>query len=81
VSGADPLNLLGIAVPGERLPALTANRLLWKGGIAEATRVGRETAFLSGEPPADAAEGWRIEQALARRSVPPRLRPYLGRTA
>jgi ATP-dependent Lhr-like helicase len=81
VSAADPLNLVGIAVPGERLPAIAGNRLLWRGGTAAATLAGGETQWLGAEPPADAAEGWRLRQALARRSVAPRLRPYLGRTA
>ena len=37
VSGADPLNLVGILTPGPRLPALTGNRLLYRDGVPIAT--------------------------------------------
>src|SRR5262249_22414636 len=33
VSGADPLNLVGILTPGARLAALTGNRLLYRDGL------------------------------------------------
>src|SRR5262249_51370817 len=33
LSGADPLNLVGILTPGPRLAALTTNRLLYRDGI------------------------------------------------
>src|SRR6516225_7930387 len=33
LSGADPLNLVGILTPGPRLPALTGNRLLYRDGL------------------------------------------------
>src|SRR5205814_2796553 len=33
VSAADPLNLVGIATPGDRLAALAGNRLLYRDGI------------------------------------------------
>ena len=32
LSGADPLNLVGILSPGSRLPALTGNRVLYRDG-------------------------------------------------
>ncbi len=85
VSGADPLNLLGVVIPGPRLPALAGNRLLYKNGALRAVKEAREVRFL---PIADAraadpdpAERWQAEQALRRRPVPPRLRPYLGYSA
>ena len=37
LSGADPLNLIGIVTPGARLPALTGNRLLYLDGLPLAT--------------------------------------------
>ena len=33
LSGADPLNLVGILSPGARLPALTGNRVLYRDGV------------------------------------------------
>ncbi len=81
VSAADPLNLLGIAVPGERLPALAGNRLLWRGGMPAATLAAGEVTLLETEPPLDPVARWQAQQALTRRIVPPRLRAYLGRTA
>jgi ATP-dependent Lhr-like helicase len=33
LSGADPLNLVGVLTPGPRLPALAANRVLYRDGL------------------------------------------------
>lgn len=33
ISAADPLNLVGIVTPGERVPSLTRNRVLFKDGV------------------------------------------------
>ncbi len=81
VSAADPLNLIGIAVPGPRLAALASNRILWRGGEPAALKEGSEVTVLPTTTPLAAAESWQLQQALTRRPVPPRLRPYLGRTA
>ena len=32
ISAADPLNLTGIVTPGERVPALAGNRILYEDG-------------------------------------------------
>lgn len=40
VSGSDPLNLLGTLLPGTKLPALSANRLLYRDGVPVAVRAG-----------------------------------------
>src|SRR5690606_3980124 len=37
LSAADPLNLLGIVTPGERLPALAGNRFVLRDGVPIAT--------------------------------------------
>ena len=82
MSGADPLNLAGVLAPGDRLPALTGNRLLYRGGVPLAVREAKQVRFLAGGdagmPP---AERWQAEQALLRTPVPPALRPYLGARA
>jgi ATP-dependent Lhr-like helicase len=84
ITAADPLNLVGILTPGGRLPALARNRVLFRDGVPVALREAGEVRFLpppepGGELPA--AERWQAEQTLLRRPVPPKLRPYLGRSA
>ncbi|HEV2846980.1 MAG TPA: DEAD/DEAH box helicase [Thermoanaerobaculia bacterium] len=78
VSAADPLNLVGIATPGDRLPALAGNRLLYRDGEPIAVLEGREPRFLVD---LDAATRWQAQNALVRRSVAPKLKAYLGRSA
>jgi ATP-dependent Lhr-like helicase len=78
VSAADPLNLVGIATPGDRLPALAGNRLLYRDGQPIAVLEGREPRFLVD---LDAATRWAAQGALVRRSVAPKLKAYLGRSA
>jgi ATP-dependent helicase Lhr and Lhr-like helicase len=78
VSAADPLNLVGIATPGDRLPALAGNRLLYRDGLPIAVLEGREPRFLVD---LDAATRWQAQSALVRRSVAPKLKAYMGRSA
>jgi len=81
VSAADPLNLLGIVTPGERLPALSGNRVLYRDGEPIAVWEGRQARFLVELGP---AERWQAQNVLTRRpfqSAAPRLRAYLGRSA
>ncbi|HKI06404.1 MAG TPA: DEAD/DEAH box helicase [Thermoanaerobaculia bacterium] len=78
VSAADPLNLVGIATPGDRLPALAGNRLLYRDGEPVAVLEGREPRFLVDLDP---AARWQAQNALVRRSVAPKLKAYLGRSA
>jgi ATP-dependent Lhr-like helicase len=70
VSGADPLNLLGILTPGTRLPALTGNRVLYRDGVPLAVHAGGEVRFLESIAP-DAE--WAARDALLRRQIPPTL--------
>jgi ATP-dependent Lhr-like helicase len=74
VSAADPLNLVGIATPGDRLPNQAGNR----DGEPIAVLEGREPRFLVD---LDAAARWQAQSALIRRSVAPKLKAYLGRSA
>ncbi|MFN3566693.1 MAG: ATP-dependent DNA helicase, partial [Burkholderiaceae bacterium] len=67
VSGADPLNLVGILSPGARLPALTGNRVLYRDGVPIALAVAGEVRFL--EQLAPEAQ-WTARNALLRRQVP-----------
>ncbi len=71
VSGADPLNLVGILTPGARLPALTGNRVLYRDGVPIALLAAGETRFLEVLPP---EAQWNARNALLRRQVPAVLR-------
>jgi ATP-dependent helicase Lhr and Lhr-like helicase len=63
LSGADPLNLVGILTPGPRLPALTGNRLLYRDGLPIALLAAGEVQFLE---TLDAAGEWQAHKALLR---------------
>ena len=67
VSGADPLNLLGIITPGVRLPSLTGNRLLLRDGLPVAQYSGGAVQFLEKLLP---KEEWEAQTALLRRQAP-----------
>ena len=71
VSAADPLNLVGLVTPGSRIPAHPDNRILYRDGVAVATRVAREIRILCDDESVDV---WEVRQALARRPIPLPLR-------
>jgi ATP-dependent helicase Lhr and Lhr-like helicase len=79
VSGADPLNLVGIVTPGDGVTALATNRVLLKDGVPVAVQEGegRAQRFLGACDPEE-AERWR--RALVRGRVAPLVRTYLGKT-
>jgi ATP-dependent helicase Lhr and Lhr-like helicase len=66
LSGADPLNLIGILTPGARLPALTDNRLIYRDGLPVATLSAGKVDFLTA---LDAASQWEAEKRLMRSAV------------
>jgi ATP-dependent Lhr-like helicase len=66
VSGADPLNLVGILTPGGRLPSLTGNRLLYLDGLPIASYAGGEVTYLEALDP---KEQWEARNALLRRGA------------
>ncbi|HEY4211463.1 MAG TPA: DEAD/DEAH box helicase [Steroidobacteraceae bacterium] len=68
LSGADPLNLVGILTPGARLPALSGNRLLYRDGVPIATFAGGEVTFI--DSTLEAKERWDLQNVLLRRHVP-----------
>jgi ATP-dependent Lhr-like helicase len=70
LSGADPLNLVGILTPGPRLAALTGNRLLYRDGIPAALLAGGQVTFLETLEP---SVQWEARKALLRGVVPPAL--------
>ena len=77
ISAADPLNMLGLLLPGPRLSPAASNRLLYRDGVPIAVLEAKEIRFLSEMDPADQ---WQARNALLRRRVPPKVRAYLNQS-
>jgi ATP-dependent Lhr-like helicase len=75
ISAADPLNLAGIIASGERVPALSGNRVLFEQGVPVAVQAGGEVRFLKEVPE---KSQWEIRNLLIRRQGP---EAYLPGTA
>jgi ATP-dependent helicase Lhr and Lhr-like helicase len=75
ISGADPLNLVGILAPGPRIAAITANRILLRDGVpVAALKAGQ---FISLEPEA-IEPNHQLERTIRVGTLSPALRPYYG---
>ena len=61
LSAADPLNLAGILTPGTRVPALAANRLLFRDGVPVAALIAGELDALQ---PLTTEERWQMRERL-----------------
>jgi ATP-dependent Lhr-like helicase len=70
LSGADPLNLVGVLTPGPRLAAITANRLLYCDGLPLAALAGGEVRLLT---TLDPAIQWQVRKSLLRSATPATL--------
>src|ERR1041384_1207726 len=66
ISAADPLNMLGILLPGARLSSAAANRLLYRGGVPIAVLEAKEIRYLV---EMEAGEQWQARNALLRRRI------------
>jgi len=73
LSGADPLNLVGILTPESRVPAIHTNRLLLKDGLPIAALEGGEVRRLA---PTELNDE-QLRTMLARRSLRSTLNPHL----
>jgi ATP-dependent Lhr-like helicase len=78
VSAADPLNLVGIIMPGNRITAHTSNRILYHDGAPIAALESGDTHFLV---ELSRATEWKAKAALVRKATRPELRSYLQRPA
>jgi len=76
LSATDPLNLFGIILPGKKVARVAGNRVLYRDGVPIALLESKEVKYLGD------VEGVReeIQQALIRRTFPPALRAYLGKS-
>ncbi len=76
LSAADPLNLLGVILPGKKVARTIGNRVLYRDGLPIAQLEAKEIKYL-GEIGDNHVE---IQQALIQRNFPPALRAYLGKS-
>jgi ATP-dependent Lhr-like helicase len=67
ISAADPLNLVGIVTPGDKVPALSGNRVLFEQGVPVAVQAAGEVRFLKDVPE---SSQWEIRNLLVRRLGP-----------
>ena len=63
VSGADPLNLVGVLTPGPKLAALAGNRVLYRAGLPVGVLAGGEVRLVQELEP---AEEWQARKLLLR---------------
>ena len=75
VSAADPLNLTGTLLPGNRVPSLAGNRVLFRDGVPVAAQIANETRFLE---PLSPDQEWELRTALIRQQVSPGVRLYVN---
>jgi ATP-dependent Lhr-like helicase len=66
LSGADPLNLVGVLTPGARLAGLTANRLVYRDGLPVASLTGRAVQL---DSDLVGSNRWEAERRLMRSSA------------
>lgn len=64
VSGVDPLNLVGTVLPGDKIPALAGNRIVFRDGVPIATLISGQFDFV---PELSADERERARGQLTRR--------------
>jgi ATP-dependent Lhr-like helicase len=55
LSGVDPLNLCGTLLPGDKVPALAGNRILFRDGLPVATMIAGKMTYLLVDTPPDPA--------------------------
>jgi ATP-dependent Lhr-like helicase len=67
ISAADPLNLVGVITPGEKVPALSGNRVLFEQGVPVAVQAAGEVRFLRDVPE---QSQWEMRNLLIRRQGP-----------
>ncbi|HXD42648.1 MAG TPA: DEAD/DEAH box helicase [Ramlibacter sp.] len=67
ISAVDPLNLAGILTPGDKVPRLPGNRLLFEGGVPIAVQSGGDIRYLR---ELDSGVQWEVKNLLIRRQRP-----------
>ena len=67
VSGADPLNLVGVVLPGPRVPGLYSNRVLYRDGVAISALISGEVQYFEKLEPEKA---WEMRNVLLKTPAP-----------
>ena len=67
ISAIDPLNLAGILTPGEKVPRLAGNRVLFGNGVPIAVQSGGDVHYLT---PLDPGAQWEVRNLLIRKQRP-----------
>ncbi|WP_280151350.1 DEAD/DEAH box helicase [Piscinibacter sp. XHJ-5] len=67
ISAADPLNLAGIVTPGDKVPRLAGNRLLYENGVPIAVQSGGDIHYLT---ELEAGVQWEVKNLLIRKQRP-----------
>ncbi len=75
LGAADPLNFTGILTPGERVPAVGRNRILYRDGVPVLALEGGDARALV---PDEAAPSADLVRALVRKRLTPALRAQLA---
>lgn len=76
LSATDPLNLLNLVLPNQKLSRLLSNRVLYCGGVPVAVLESGNVHFL--REVAD-EKRWEYQQMLLKKNYPVKLKSYLGR--
>jgi ATP-dependent Lhr-like helicase len=66
ISAVDPLNLAGILTPGDKVPRLPGNRLLYEGGVPVAVQSGGDIRYLK---ELEGGVQWEVKNLLIRRQA------------
>ena len=76
LSAVDPLNLVGIVIAGERIPAVAGTRIVYRDGIPLAALEGDYVRPITAYEPSVAAA---VVHALTGRAAPPVMAGFVGR--
>jgi ATP-dependent Lhr-like helicase len=77
LSAVDPLNLVGILTPEDRVASIHRNRILFRDGLPIAAVEGGKVRRLAAESEMSDMSEDKLRTLLARRSLRHALRPYL----
>jgi len=72
ICAADPLNLVGIILSGQRITAQASHRILFKNGLPIAIQKGKKTQYLQPQTPEDE---WQIKNILLQKQKPANFIP------
>ncbi len=75
ISACDPLNLINLILPGQKLSKLSKNRVLYEDGVPIAVLDSGKVRFIK---ELDDDRHWSLQQVLTKKIFPVRLKSYLG---